>query len=129
MKTKKSTQSLGERIRQLRRERDFSREKLGEEIGIHWQTIGLYEKDDSIPSALILKKIADAFGVTTDYLLTGETQNDTVSKVRNKELLKRFQLLDRISPEDIRDLMGVMDVYIQKNAVKEAVTAQQTQLQ
>lgn len=116
-------ETFGKRIRQLRREREWSQEDLGKKINIHWQTVALYEKDDTIPSAMVLKRIAEALGVTADYLLFGATDSP-LSKIKNKELLKRIEQLDRVNPDDIKSLLDVMDVYIQKSAVREAVAVE-----
>lgn len=120
-KMTKKEMSLGERIRQLRRERDWSQEKLAKMVGLHLQSIGLYEKDESIPTALVLKKIADAFGVSVDYIISGGT--DKAVQIKNKELLKRIEQLDRISPEDLSGLLQMMDLVIRSHQVKELATA------
>jgi transcriptional regulator with XRE-family HTH domain len=123
--SKKSTHkelSLGQRIRQLRRDRNWSQEEFGEKIDIHVQTIGVYEKDDTIPSALVLKKMAEVFGVTSDFLLFGETEGGA-AKIKNKELLKRVEQLDRISPEGLKSLIDIMDLVIQRQQVKDLAKA------
>lgn len=107
-KTKETT--LGERIRLLRRERDWSREQLAEVIDVHMQSIAAYERDSSIPSALVLKKIADAFGVSMEYLVSGEASNSVA--VKNKELLKRVEQLDRVKPDELEGLLDMMDLVI-----------------
>lgn len=107
-KTKETT--LGERIRLLRRERDWSREQLAEAIDVHMQSIAAYERNSSIPSALVLKKIADAFGVSMEYLVSGEASNSVA--VKNKELLKRVEQLDRVKPDELEGLFDMMDLVI-----------------
>lgn len=117
MEKKNKEVTLGQRIRLLRRERDWSREKLAESIEVHVQSIAAYERDGSVPSALILKKIADAFGVSMEYLVSGSSNNSV--SVKSKELLKRIEQLDRLSPDSLKSLLGVMDVYIRDQQVKE----------
>lgn len=124
-KSTSKTETLGARIKKLRRDREWSREQLGEKIDIHWQTIGKYENDAVIPTATVLKKIAEVFGVTSDYLLFGEADNTPINKVQNKDLLRRFEKLDRINPDNIKGLLEVMDVYIQKNTAKEALATEE----
>lgn len=113
--------SLGQRIRQLRREREWTQDHLAQAIDIHVQTIGLYEKG-TMPTALVLKRMADVFGVTTDYLISGEADNTLT--IKNKELLKRVQQLDRVNPDSLKSLLDMMDVYIQNKAVKDVVAAE-----
>ncbi|MBL7960934.1 helix-turn-helix transcriptional regulator [bacterium] len=112
--------SLGQRIRQLRREREWTQEQLAEAIEAHVQTVGLYEKG-TLPTALVLKRIADAFGVSMEYLVSGET-NNTVT-IKSKDLLKRIDQLQRLNPHSLKSLMDVMDVYIRDQQVKELARA------
>lgn len=116
-KTDKKDVSLGQRIKQLRKAKDWSQEQLGEKIDIHIQTIARYEKDTIIPTATVLKNLAEAFGVSIDYLVFGDTDSTGIH-VQNKDLFKRFQQLDRVNPDKIKGLIEVMDVYIQKNAAE-----------
>jgi transcriptional regulator with XRE-family HTH domain len=115
--------SLGQRIRRLRREREWTQEEFAEKVGIHWRSAGRYEKDMVLPAADVLKTMADVFGVSIDYLVLGDTDNASL-RVQNKDLFKRFQQLDRVSPEKIKGLIEVMDVYIRENAAKELLTAE-----
>lgn len=117
-KTAHKELSLGQRIRQLRRDRNWSQEEFGEKIDIHVQTIGVYEKDETIPSALVLKKMAEVFGVTSDFLLFGETEGGA-AKIKNKELLKRVELIDRLNPGSLKTVFDVMDLVIRDQQVKD----------
>lgn len=121
---KKNSQktTLGQRIKQLRREREITQQEFGKKIGCHLQSVVRYEKDLVYPTADILQKMAEVFNVSIDYIVLGDSDS-TAIRVQNKELFKRFQQLDRMSPDEIKDLMGVMDVYIQKNTAKEALVA------
>ncbi len=114
--------TLGQRIKQLRRAKDWSQEQLGDKIDIHIQTIARYEKDAMIPTATVLKKLAEAFGVSIDYLVFGDTDSAGI-RVQNKDLFKRFQQLDRMKPDEIKSLIDMMDVYIQNKTAKEALVA------
>ena len=57
------------RLTQLMKDTGTSQEKLGKALGSKRQTISLYANGKSIPDIETLDKIADYFGVTTDYLL------------------------------------------------------------
>lgn len=122
-KTAAKTVTLGERIRQLRKTRNWSQEDLGKKIDIHWQTIGTYEKNETIPSALVLKRIAESFEVTADYLLFGESDNVAMSKINDKELLRRVELLDKINTESKETLFKMLDMFIRDQQVKDLAKA------
>lgn len=50
--------------------------ELAEAIGIRQQTVSLYASGETAPSAKHLLEIADFFGVSTDYLLSGHEDNE-----------------------------------------------------
>lgn len=64
---------FSERIRQVRTMRGITQEQLAEMADISRVMIGRYETTDQLPALDTLIRIADALGVSTDYLL-GRTQ-------------------------------------------------------
>jgi len=57
------------RLSELRRKKRLTQKELGKVFGLSKQAISSYEKGDSAPTHETLKKMAEFFGVTTDYLL------------------------------------------------------------
>ena len=57
------------RIKMLREKRGLIQELLAVEIGVTQQMLSKYEKDITIIKVDVLKRIAEYFNVTTDYLL------------------------------------------------------------
>ena len=57
------------RIRTLRKDKGLTMKQFGERIGMAESTISLYESGKRQPDNETLKKIADFFDVSTDYLL------------------------------------------------------------
>lgn len=81
--------TLGQRIRQLRKERHLTQTQLGKLFGIVKSTVSLYENDKSIPDDGIKSKIADYFGVSMDYLM-GRTDVRYPASKTNDEYLKEI---------------------------------------
>ena len=46
--------------------------KIAQDLGICWSTMQYYKSGKTLPGAEILLKLADYFGVSTDYLLGRE---------------------------------------------------------
>lgn len=63
-----------ERIKELRKEKSITMKRLGEIIGVSEGAVSQYENGKRQPDYDTLKKIADFFDVSTDYLL-GRTDN------------------------------------------------------
>jgi transcriptional regulator with XRE-family HTH domain len=60
---------LAERIRQLRTDRGLTQQELADTLGITQQAVGRWEKGLASPDTPTLPRLADLFGVSTDYLL------------------------------------------------------------
>ena len=63
---------IGQRIAALRRRASMSQSALARALGVSPSAVGMYEQGRREPSAACLVAIARLFGVTTDYLLTGQ---------------------------------------------------------
>jgi transcriptional regulator with XRE-family HTH domain len=85
---------IGNRIAQLRKEKSISQTQLAHLIGASREAISKYERGEAVPSVETAKKMADAFGVTLDYLV-GEGQNGSFDKKTVQRLIDLEQL-----PED-----------------------------
>ena len=60
---------FAERIRFLRQSKGLNQVELAEKLGISKQSVSNWENENIAPSIDMLVKIADFFGVSTDYLL------------------------------------------------------------
>lgn len=58
-----------QRLKELRTAKNISQEELGKHLNLRDSTISQYESGKRTPDYSTLLKIADFFGVTTDYLL------------------------------------------------------------
>ena len=91
---------FAKRIRDLRRSKNLSQIELGKIVDLHYTHIGRYERGQSKPSSDTLKKLADAFGVTTDYIIEGKIDKAAQAKLEDKDLLDMFKEIENFSEED-----------------------------
>lgn len=63
---------LGERICMLRRHQGWSQAELAEKLCISPSTVGMYEQGRREPSLQGAVELSRIFGVSVDYLLTGQ---------------------------------------------------------
>lgn len=82
---------LGERIKQLRKEKHLTQIELSNLLHVSQQTIGAWETERITPGADTLNNIADFFNVSADYLL-GRTKER--SSLNNKESKQTIDLTD-----------------------------------
>jgi len=64
---------LGKRLNTTRKEKGFTAQKMATILNIELTSYRNYESEKRRPSYETLIKIADALGVTTDYLLCRDT--------------------------------------------------------
>lgn len=111
--------SFGEKLRQLRKERNWSQDALGAELGIHGRHIGKYETGKVMPGADTLVKIARVFGVSVDYLLLDEAVPEPAVALTDQALLKEFAAVERMPEEDKAVVRSLIDAYIKKRQLVE----------
>jgi len=109
--------TVGERIRKLRREKDWSQRRLAQKAGIHEKMVCRYEKGVNIPSIESLQKIADALGVTTDFLMAETLDNSPMAGIQDELLwyVKEIEKLDGVQKKALREVLTGM---ILKNKMK-----------
>lgn len=110
---------LSERLKTLRKEKKITQQKLANLLGVSSGTIAMWETNKREPDFETLNRIADYFGVSTDYLL-GRTSDEQpyvpVPELPNvyyrlgKEAMKRG-----ISPEDAEKIIDIYTKFINKN--------------
>ena len=101
------------RIKQLRENRGLIQEILASELGITQQMLSKYERDVLCIKVDVLKRIAEYFNVTTDYLLgVSEVKRDLQGQMRvNKtldayyDLVEIYKGLDKYDQEMVWSIM------------------------
>lgn len=86
---------LGARIAVLRRQAGFSQAELAQLLQISASAVGMYEQGRREPSAELLVAMAQAFGVSTDYLLTGNPRSQRERKVADEALVSSVQAMEQ----------------------------------
>ena len=67
--------TIGQRIRRARRRKGWTQAELGLRTGLRESIICKYELDRYTPRIKNLSRIADALGVSVDYLLGRESEH------------------------------------------------------
>ena len=86
---------LNEKIKELRKAQRVSQVEMASALGLTKQCVSNWENDNIQPSIEMLVKIADYFGVTTDYLL-GRSETDVIN----------VEGLSPVEISHIRDIVG-----------------------
>ena len=78
--------TIANRLTQLRKKASLTQD-IAKKLGIHRGTYSNYETGKRVPDYATLKKLADIFGVTTDYLLD-RTEIPYLSATINNQMIK-----------------------------------------
>ena len=87
-------ETIGKRICALRKAKGMKQEELAERLEVSGQAVSKWENDQTYPDISLLPRLAEIFGVTTDYLLTGE-----------QEQVPPVRMVPEEERKDIQDLM------------------------
>ena len=111
------------RIHDLRRQKNLSQTELAHEVGLHYTHIGRYERGESRPSADTLKRLADALGVTGDYLLEGATTEAAKARFEDRDLLQHFQEAEQLPREDKDLIKEFLGAFLMRRRLERMVSA------
>lgn len=111
--------AFGARLKALRKQKNWAQKELAGLVGIRFQQLNKYESGLNIPPAEMLVKLADALGVTVDFLLTGNPVED--SPLANSRLFKRFKVLEALDADDQETVIKIIDAMIAKQRMASAL--------
>lgn len=124
---------LGDRIKRLRHEKNISQRQFARMVGTSPGLVSFIERNLNKPSYEIVGRMAKVLAVSTDYLILGEEPNtehaeELINRLKRevaeesassanlrvttkeKELIKRFNLLTRLAKLSRTDLDVVLEV-------------------
>ena len=103
---------FGDILRDLLEQEGISQRKLARELNIAPSTLGNYINDHREPDYETLKKLADYFGVTVDYLI--DHSCGLAADHGEDELLRIYRSLTPVLKAIYLDNGRVLQKYIQK---------------
>jgi len=110
---------FAERLRALRRQKNLSQAEFSKIVGVHSIHISRYERGISKPNSGTLKKLAEALGVTADYLIEGKTTDAAKARLEDKELLQMFKEIEKLPKEDKSFVKRVIDALLTKKKIQQ----------
>ncbi|MBR4054514.1 MAG: helix-turn-helix transcriptional regulator [Clostridia bacterium] len=93
-------ETMGQIIKRLRKERNFTQEELAEQLGVTFQAVSKWENDTGMPDISQVVPLASVFEVSTDVL---------------------FGLYGKNCREEVEELLGKARSMVPSPATKEAV--------
>lgn len=110
--------TLGQRIQELRKKANLSQSDLAAKIEISYPQMSRYEIKGVQPPADVLKRLADVFGVSIDYLVNGSLEHKAEASIDDNELLQQFKEVEQMDAEDRSTVKKLIDAFITKRKVQ-----------
>ena len=119
---------IGDVISKLRKEKGWTQNELAEKLQVSDKAISKWESNKGDPSIEFLPMLAELFGVTLDYLMTGKEQEEkiiTMSKLElctkedNVNSYRELKLSLNYKDENHKNVFDYIFEYKSKNLFKE----------
>lgn len=94
--------NMGQRIKSLRKKRGYSREDFANRIGISGKFLYEIETKSKWFSVKTLVRMAEEFGVSTDYILIGED-----SHISDQQF---FHAMEQLSPATLEKMRRLLEI-------------------
>ena len=94
--------SIGKTIAELRKEKGWTQVELAEKLQVSDKAVSKWEKDDSFPSIEFFPILAQLFGVSIDYLMTGKKDEPSISL---DDMDSKKRMLYIIKQDDVEDYL------------------------
>lgn len=109
---------IGKRISELRKEKSWSQTDLAKAVDVSRDIIGKYERGEHSPSIEIATKLAEALGVSVDYLLGKERFGKY-----DKAAIKRLEEIQKMDVSTRTKLFDIIDTYIRDYKARTAYSS------
>lgn len=103
---------LADKIAHLRKKQGWSQEDLAQQTGVSRQAVSKWESSASVPDLDKLLKMSQLFGVSTDYLLKDEMEEEAPAPAERLE----EETAPTVSLEQAGDYMDLMKKYAPRTA-------------
>ena len=107
---------FGHRLAELRRGAGLSQMALAKVSGVSRRMIAHYENRPALPPGHVLSALAEALGTSVDELVGKKAAKQSGAKSQaSRRLLRRLQQMEKLPLKDKRELLGIIDTYLERH--------------
>lgn len=110
------SEKFEDRLRKARQDKDLSQAELAERAGFQPSAISHFETGARSPSFENLRRLADALGVSIDFLLGRQTEDSAAGPLAQK----LFRDFEKMTPTDQETIAEMAEMLRKKSAKKRA---------
>jgi len=112
---------LGQRIKQLRKDKGWTQKELANRVGTSPAQLNKYEAGQNTPPLDKLVLFAEVLTTTADYLIAGNVSDNM--PISNTRLVQRLQLIDQFDADEKETVIKLLDGMIAKHNMESTVKA------
>jgi transcriptional regulator with XRE-family HTH domain len=114
--------TTGEQIQMLRKANKWNQSQLAEKIEVSLTQLQRYENKGVQPPADVLKKIADIFNTSIDFLVYGSKEQKAQQSIKDNELLSQFKAVEEMDNKDKATIKDIIDAFIKRSKLNKIIT-------
>lgn len=113
-------ETFGLRLRRLRKAKGFTQVELAEAIGVSQPTIAYYEREDGVPGALQIVKLAETLDIAAENLLglkqpRRRTEQESPENLR---LWRKLRQVEKLPPSERRQVLQFIEALVERQALR-----------
>jgi transcriptional regulator with XRE-family HTH domain len=123
-KVASSEETTGQRVRRFRLAQGLTQVELGNRVGLSQRMVAYYEAQGGVPSADLLRKLADALRLSTDVLLgRAASARGPRGVTINPRLLRRLKRIEELPEHDRKTVLKMIEALAERSDRKRTRTA------
>lgn len=99
---------VGTKIRDLRRQKGWSQELLGEKAGVKFSYIGSVERGEQNITLLNLEKIANALDVKVHHFFTYSKEIKSLDISKEETIQELLEMMLRMDQSDLKKIRNIL---------------------
>jgi transcriptional regulator with XRE-family HTH domain len=111
--------SVGTQIQKLRKEKNLNQSQLAEKIEVSLTQLQRYENKGVQPPADLLRKLADTFNTSIDFLVYGDSEQKAQQSIKDNELLSQFKAVEQLDSKDKSTIKDIIDAFIKRSKLNQ----------
>jgi transcriptional regulator with XRE-family HTH domain len=104
--------TFGKRLTEVRKDKKMSQDEVGKLVNVHGAVIGRYEREEVKPSIEVATQLAEALGVSLDYLV-GSTD-----VLLEKSIVSKILDIQKLKENDRQHVFALLDAFLKQTKLQ-----------
>ena len=104
--------TFGKRLTEVRKDKKMSQDEVGKLVNVHGAVIGRYEREEVKPSIEVATQLAEALGVSLDYLV-GSTD-----VLLEKNIVSKILDIQKLKENDRQHVFALLDAFLKQTKLQ-----------